>query len=429
MPNSNGRIYVDNSTNPPKGVSFADVQTVLGTTADTEKALCQHSSINKWAKYKPVKYAKIGLMTTEDREAANYGITNIPTWNNINKMATFWLLEDHSSSTNYPKCGLQIEYWKYNKPTGGSSSPFRLADFSEYPVSEDELGYYHDAEAPISQMSDINLSITPNGQLVMVWPNGAQDDRTLLYSDLYYNDGSQISLSGFYFTAILARVNSTTTKYVMTDVNQTAQEAIEYGAHCRPWFQDLTAVNSFMGGSNVSSAQFYLTCFLCNEEIYDTFTNGSSTYRKFKTSLGSLSANKFVALISRQTVTITKVSVEFPITQLSATRIVPPVNRQINYSFRITNTDNENRRFYYITVEVRDSNQNVLATRTYNSAKDYVNGGSTKTISDSVDVGSYYNGASVVVVTSNINTARDNAMITATNTEAVNIQDGTPSLE
>lgn len=405
-------------------VSIYDVQRALGNSNTDLGTLCKASQINKWAKYKPVKYAKIGAMTLENREAANHGITNIPTWNNINKMATFWLLQDTSSSTNYPDCGLQSEFWKYNRPTGGSASPYRLSDFSEYPVSDSALGYYHMAEQPIKPIEDLNLRITANGQLVMVWPTGAQNARTLLYSDLFYHDGSRISLSGFYFTALLCRVNGTGTKYVMTDENQTAQEAIEQGAHCRPWFKDLSAVNSFLGG-NVSSAQFYLTCCLCNQEIYDTFTSGSTTYRTPKSSLGSLTADKFVALFERQTVTISKTIASFPITNIVANKWTSLGNRLVYYVITITNTDPDVRRYYQMTIEIRDSNQNVIATKLLNGTSDYVDAGGTKTISDSVDAGQYYSGATHIVVTTSINPNRDGAMVTETQTGSALIETGT----
>ena len=63
---------------PP--VSIYDVRKILGNLSTDLGTLCVAPTINKWAKYKPVKHNGLGLLTDQQRKNVNYGITNIPVW-------------------------------------------------------------------------------------------------------------------------------------------------------------------------------------------------------------------------------------------------------------------------------------------------------------------------------------------------------------
>ena len=393
----------------------ADFAAILQISGTDLEQICKCTGINKWAKYKPVSKNVIEALTEAQRQSVNYGISKIPTWSNINKMIEFWLLENKTAA-NAPDCGLVNDYWDYTHPSGGSGSPYRLTDFA---ISS-SVGYKHDAEAPLKGLQSLSAQITANGQLVLVWNTGAQSSMTLKYTDLKYDGGSQISLSGFYFTAILARVGATGTQYAMTDVDQSAESAITQGVHCRPWFEDLAHVNAFMG--NADQADFYCMICLSNQQIYDTFTANGTTYRKFLSSFGSISANNFVALMDgRQTVTITKIVAKFVIVELLAWKNLTQSNQYIYYSVILRNTDTVTRRYFKMVLEVKDSNDNVLASVTYNSASDYVDAGAMKTIASNIYVGQYFSGATKVTVTTQINPNRDQALITGTDTQTVAI--------
>lgn len=55
MPHNNGIIYIDTSTTPPQGADVqGDIAKVLGSSSGDVATLWRHSSVNKWAKYKPV---------------------------------------------------------------------------------------------------------------------------------------------------------------------------------------------------------------------------------------------------------------------------------------------------------------------------------------------------------------------------------------
>ena len=403
----------------------ADLGTILSTiVGSTVEGWTVESRIymNMWAKYKPViKASIVRALTDAERASVNYGINNIPTWDNINKMATFWLLENHSSATNYPECGLKDEYWAYEIPQGTLTAPLRITDYAKSTT----VGYYHNAQAPVGPLTNTQLQITPNGQLVIGWPTGEQEDMTLKYTDLKYYNGSQISLSGFYFTAMLIRTNATGTKYVMTDENQSAVSALQQGVHCRPWFQDLAAVNSFL--NNGESEQFYCMVFLCNQEIYDTFTKTSSgtttTYRKFLTSLGSLSADKFVALFARQTVTISKKYAEITIDYLAA-GWESSSSHNVAYVAVLTNTESDVNRAIRVTIELLTTND-VLVTSGIVDVT--ITGGSSVTLQRNLSGGQQYSSVAKLRLTASFQEGTSKPVIYKDNTEVVIVGSTPPS--
>ncbi len=80
--NQDGRIYIDTNTTPHKGVEIADIQQVLATSDSDLGLLCADKTwdrertpwvlvdanrINKWAKYKRVRYDKVGSIAEVER--------------------------------------------------------------------------------------------------------------------------------------------------------------------------------------------------------------------------------------------------------------------------------------------------------------------------------------------------------------------------
>lgn len=414
----------NNGTIITRPVSQRDVQDVLGISRSINRwsQLCTHVKINKWAKYKPVSYNSKTELSEAQRQSVNYGISHIPSWSYngaFSKMIEFWLMENKTAA-NAPDCGFVDEYWKYTKPQGGSASPYRITDFTP----NTSVGYFHGADAPLGGLKSLSAMITANGQLVMTWHKGAQDPQTLKYSDLKFDTGSQFSLSGFYFTAILARVGATGTKYAMTDVNQSAEEALAQGVYCRPYFEDLSHVNAFMGNSN--QADFYCMICLSNAEIYDTFTvtepGGSTTYRKFLTSFDSISADKFVALLdSRQIITITKMVAKCIIVEMTAWKVSGDT-RKVYFSLTVRNGDAVTARNYDITVTVWDHSGNDIGHTTKTIG---LSAGGEDTISSNVDCAQSFSGATRVHVFTQCSAS--SVLIKATDETTVNISGPAPT--
>ena len=102
------------------------VGNTLGIPSKDVGTLCSAGSINKWSKYKPVIYPAI----------ATAGITNW--WKAVDGNCGLSITE-YSDIDNLVTAIINGVTWTYNKPTGGSSSPYRLGDFR---------GYEHNAVTP-----------------------------------------------------------------------------------------------------------------------------------------------------------------------------------------------------------------------------------------------------------------------------------------
>lgn len=169
MPNSNGYIYIDTSTTPHKGVSFADIRKVLGDSKTTLKGLCQSDKINHWAKYKPV--GKNKLFTDDELDTpqnsrrpwksnatwwkGNVKVEVIPAGttfhNKVNQSPAAWItvcgikylgftlkqdvLNIFNPAANHwvhQLGGIFAENFSHVAPSGGNTEPFRQSDFNQY---------------------------------------------------------------------------------------------------------------------------------------------------------------------------------------------------------------------------------------------------------------------------------------------------------
>lgn len=134
MSNSNGRIYIDTSTTPNKGVSFADVQQTLGTSTNDLGRLCTHENINMLSRRKPTPYT--GFDSGAEQAAyidagANYDLYA----GGIFKQTTI-VTDDQYPAANVgtlqfvQNLDLLSSQWTYQRPS--SPAKFRLLDFNEY---------------------------------------------------------------------------------------------------------------------------------------------------------------------------------------------------------------------------------------------------------------------------------------------------------
>ena len=115
-------------------VSIRDVQIATGCGDNDLGTLITNANINMWARFKPVRYQSVGLITDSQRASVNHGIS-IPTPVTYGSVRAQEVMD---AAANYGD-------WAYLKPTGGASQPFRLADFANT-ISQ---GYYHAAQPPI----------------------------------------------------------------------------------------------------------------------------------------------------------------------------------------------------------------------------------------------------------------------------------------
>lgn len=207
-------------------VSIYDVQRALGNSSSDLGTLIHNGNINMWAKWKPIKAPIIGLMTSEIMRTTagvyRYGIKrtsgSVPLWN--------------------PSTGeITHDVWSYDRPTGGSSAPYRLADFANWDAHANP-GYYHQAPCPLRMVfpepAEISITDTATGTtmgFVFTFENGIIGWRTdgtcLSVEDIFGSD------QNYYLTvAILRYDNGVMKQYYMSSDSKlsdmSAQNPVAY---------------------------------------------------------------------------------------------------------------------------------------------------------------------------------------------------------
>lgn len=207
-------------------VSIYDVQRALGNSSSDLGTLIYNGNINMWAKWKPIKAPIIGLMTSEIMRTTagvyRYGIKrtsgSVPLWN--------------------PSTGeITHDVWSYDRPTGGSSAPYRLADFGNWDTHANP-GYYHQAPCPLRMVfpepAEISITDTATGTtmgFVFTFENGIIGWRTdgtcLSVEDIFGSD------QNYYLTvAILRYDNGVMKQYYMSSDSKlsdmSAQNPVAY---------------------------------------------------------------------------------------------------------------------------------------------------------------------------------------------------------
>lgn len=113
-------------------VSIDDVKRALGESSNDLATLCTSNNINPWSRFKPVD----NNITFPSNGLYN----NKYIWYSVNNVRDWWLGGTDSPAIDIPLCStfdeLKSAYWVYNKPKGGSKSPYRLTDFIGYNVLE-----------------------------------------------------------------------------------------------------------------------------------------------------------------------------------------------------------------------------------------------------------------------------------------------------
>lgn len=137
MANRNGIIYAP--------ATEQDIAAVIGTQSHDGETIMQLSTINKWAKFKPFRYADAGIVPVVDASGyptrqtsptshyqclieANCGL--YINYRNYGRDACI------SKTRSMIQAGNDDDIWQYNRPNGSVSQPYRWQDF---------IGYYKDA--------------------------------------------------------------------------------------------------------------------------------------------------------------------------------------------------------------------------------------------------------------------------------------------
>lgn len=310
---------------------FTAVLSIAGTDLGANN---RASNINMWAKFKPIPYARIQILPDSTRASCNYGIINIPTWININKMANFWLGID-TTSTNAPDVGIQPIYWGYRTPTGGASEPYRLTDWSN---ESGTYGYYHEAEQPVGGSVYTEYTIDSSGNLRLLFKNGAQDIRTIKLGELTYPTAG-FSINNMYFGVMMKKQGSSDV-YAVTG----------------PRISDLPSLGAYVDITGLSTDY---------NGIWDIFPMASADQIAFTKDLGQMTNGKFIAFNEKETVGIgaTVVRMDVVPQTMYAYRDTSSSTRLLYTGLTIENV-NSSQGSASVLFEVFDVNNNLLASNT-----------------------------------------------------------------
>lgn len=337
-----------------------DIAAVLQVPGTNLQELCQAPSINMWAKYKPVPYNQKEILSDYRRRQLNYGIINIPTWSNINKMANFWL-GINTSSTNAPDCGVQSIYWGYQRP----SSYFRLSDFSD----ENKLyGYFHGAEAPIGFSKFSEYTIDSSGHLRIIYNVGSNlgDNYNIGLADLVYPRSLSKSVGDMYFGVIL-RKQGQNDCYAVTSMK--ASEMPSTGAYV-----DISGLTATFNGT------YEIFPFLSADQI--SFTNA----------LGQLTDGDFIALQKPEVVGIGVTIIRMNIIDqsLSAYRDIASSTRNLYTKVTLLNDEYEGSLGATVTFEIFNSQGSPVISSVDRTVSN-IGAGASYTLSTAIDMGSLVN--------------------------------------
>lgn len=103
---------------PNSNITTGLIKTTIGASTNDVGALCVHPSVNKWSKWKPVRFNKVDGITLANLEAINYGLV-YNSYANIGAIKTAYEANE--------------EVMAYAKPRGSLyNEPHRIGDFRNY---------------------------------------------------------------------------------------------------------------------------------------------------------------------------------------------------------------------------------------------------------------------------------------------------------
>ncbi len=105
---------------PNTNISVAMVKAELGASTNDVGRLCIHPNVNKWSKWKPVRHRSLVPISQAQLEAVGFGI-KMPIYSNVQAYVNGLTLRPNV-----------LPIWEYESPVGGTTSPYRLTDFTNY---------------------------------------------------------------------------------------------------------------------------------------------------------------------------------------------------------------------------------------------------------------------------------------------------------
>lgn len=209
----------------------SDLASVLGIPGTDLAESCKSSAINMWAKYKPVRTPVMDTITGQWDSANNRWLSSAHWWKNTQAGSAT------QGGTPTGSCGLHIEYfrdfgsigssqtfayklangllgWTYEKPVGGSQSPYRLQDFAQY---------FHGAIQPYGDLGTNEYHLDINNKVTFQWdlPVSEYPELNLALSDFSVAGTSLRSfhLGVFLWDGTITRVYISQNTFGSGDIN------------------------------------------------------------------------------------------------------------------------------------------------------------------------------------------------------------------
>ena len=355
---SHGTTYIYAPVTMP-----SDIAAILGIPGTDIGDLCTSGAINMWAKYKPIEYNKKSMLTLAERASRNFGIINIPTWSNINKMANFWFGID-TSSTNAPDIGIQPIYWGYQRPSGYK----RLSDFSEYPKTSSNLGYYHEAEAPIGGSLYAEYTIESTGNLRILFERGSENAYTVKLTDLTFPNMNNLTLANMYF-GILLRKTGQNNFYAVTQTTKMGD------LPAGDFYVDITGLTSSFNG------------------VYEVFPMASADIIPFTDSTGQMTNGKWIAFGEKEEIGIGATIIRINILEqsLSAYRNTSQSTRNLFVNLTLLNDTYQGGVKARVYLEVYNESGTQIGSTAQRDTPSAIPAGGSYLMTTSVDLGSLGN--------------------------------------
>lgn len=195
----------DHSISDP--VSIYDIQRCFGNSSPDLGTLITNININKWAKYKPVRYPNVNTITQWDFTNHVWQTGLLAPWwkatDGLCGMATT-IATEFGDPTNSQSFAYKLIHgqlgWNYVRPTGGATQPYRATDFAHY---------YGDAIPPYGEIGATKIYIQNNGQAQIDWDLIDVESRNLSLSDIQVSiNGTTYHLTYFYLGIILWKNNT-----------------------------------------------------------------------------------------------------------------------------------------------------------------------------------------------------------------------------
>lgn len=196
MIDANGIVKIGTVEGVTYGVSIGDLQTVFGTSRNDIGQIIVNENINKWAKFKPIRYNKLGILTDGERVEKNQGL----------------VMTKYISPTEF--IGGYEDDYAYLRPRGAGQTPqewFRFLDFD---------GYNHEAVGPVSSFACPSGDVVENQDIIVrlyLNPSSQVPDGSLIWSDFNPDDDALLTIADYYFGVIIHTVGTSTYRTLTMD--------------------------------------------------------------------------------------------------------------------------------------------------------------------------------------------------------------------